>query len=387
MRRTHPLLLLTLAAASFLVASCQGGSVVLVDLEDQPIPTEPAVQVEAPAVSETDAPAEVSLRHRFDDNNLSEMRAGLDTASELWDASGPESYVLTTSASCECTPWTLQAVVDRDAAVGLASLWPSSFDPGEITSPRTVGDLFARAEQLLSALEAEPERAGGAGCGDSLALALEFDPTNGLPTLVSDASACDGGEAWSNSIAAYEPRQSPLVDTTNFAPVTDWTINTDATMEDAAVYVELTDHSTDSVVRSNAALIDELCALTVAPTTCPDDIAERAERLAPTFVHRCEGCPTTTGWLVGEQGGGIRFAEPWDVFDWLGRPDTPAEAALLSTDALMVSEQAELWSTWVTNTVAPCGPRVEYHVVSTFSAQARPGEPQSWFQTEDVACS
>lgn len=140
------------------------------------------------------APGPVTVSH----GDLAEARTELDAARQRWADAGPDDYVMTTFASCECLGWQVRSeVVDGEVVDHTVSTEVPGAETGEV--PRTVEDLFARADALISHLEANPDEVAVEECNGRHVHAT-FDAVTGLPTDVGDNTPCDGGVDWITTI-------------------------------------------------------------------------------------------------------------------------------------------------------------------------------------------
>ncbi|MDY7100705.1 MAG: DUF6174 domain-containing protein [Actinomycetota bacterium] len=130
--------------------------------------------------------------------DLAQARAELDAARERWADAGPDDYVMTTFASCECLGWQVRSEVAGGEVVDhtVTTEIPGS-EPGEV--PRTVEDVFTRADELLSYLEANPAEVAPGEC-DGRKFHATFDGLTGLPETVGDNTPCDGGVDWLTTV-------------------------------------------------------------------------------------------------------------------------------------------------------------------------------------------
>lgn len=343
------------------------------------------------ATTTTEVPEPGQLDFTADHTDLFDARAELDAARERWELAAIDDYAIQVTQSCECDGWAIESIVLRGEEVSSRFLRSPASDAGD-TRPSTVDDLFARSERLLTELEADPSKAAATEC-DGSHLDLTFDPDNGVPTLSSDNTPCDGGAAWITRFTEIDPEgDDPLVDLNDYTEVDLRDLGDPEAMtfpgHDGVVVVFAEGFDTvESVTRST---FGRPCVNAVDEAACQREVDELLSDpigVALVELNQCGMCLPAHLAMVATSGSRVELVDAESLRSLIGPIDTPTEA-LITTGMSGWARPLDGggFETVTTELVADCDPIIQRFSVANVDERGFRGETARWFDVEWGTC-
>lgn len=381
-----------LVLIAVLAAACQSGSddaseptsttVTSAAATTQPEPTPTAPPAQEPGEAEP-TPGELTLDNELNHLDLVAARWGLDSARALWAEQQLTDYVVTISTACECSNFTVESLVYGDE--GTISRLVVDVDDDRSHFPKSAEDIFARAEGLLSALEADPSAASDSECGGTH-LYLRFDSVTGAPLHVSDNTPCDGGVGWNARYEDLEDLAEPIADRNDFTIVEFGAINPDPSAGPILVYSR--QFFTPEGAPVDAVDFAEFCSSFADSALCVEQSMALAEDLRQTlYTTQCVQCAATHVWVLIDNDGQVAAVrDVWGLRPLLGTIDTPTEVNLMAQDEGPVRETESGWEQLRHRNVLPCDPVIGRNSVTVVTTDGAVYETGRSFGIAEGVC-
>ena len=319
--------------------------------------------------------------------NVPQARRELDAARQRWTETGLESYGLSVRIACECDMWQSEAVLLEGETIDSRFLFQPEFaDESDI--PGTVEDLFVTADQLLAALEANPENVAREEC-DGIRFGLVVDANTGFPYEFGNDSPCDGGATWISSLIPMGDAPPARIDVDAYTGIDlDHPQIVPGAVDGLVV---LTAHGFSSGDDPEAMFRTEFgmpCGGAEDEATCRAAVdAHLTDPIgAAVFSYQCPMCLGQHVALVATDGDEVRLVTRDDLAKVLGRIDTAEEAVLVADASGVVRKIDDEWEILSNQVIADCAPIIERGALLRVTEDGLVYEADHWFNKFDDVC-